>query len=173
MLRCRNCSRHGIYHRAHLLEHGTARTLYWPQASRRHGHDHVETDALPVRDRLHLGSLRLLMPSYSYQGHIGAALVLGGVDVTGPQLFTIHPHGSTDKLPYVTMGSGSLAAMAVFEARWQPNMEVRVPIPYGHVTFSPNSFSHYSAQMPSTWSAPPSPPVSSTISAPAQTSTSA
>ncbi|KAI0770443.1 proteasome subunit [Fomes fomentarius] len=60
---------------------------------------------------------------FRYQGHIGAALVLGGVDATGPQLFTIHPHGSTDKLPYVTMGSGNLAAMAVFEARWQPNME--------------------------------------------------
>ncbi|CDO75918.1 hypothetical protein BN946_scf184873.g7 [Trametes cinnabarina] len=60
---------------------------------------------------------------FRYQGHIGAALVLGGVDSTGPQLFTIHPHGSTDKLPYVTMGSGSLAAMAVFEAKWRPNME--------------------------------------------------
>ncbi|KAI0643228.1 20S proteasome subunit [Trametes meyenii] len=60
---------------------------------------------------------------FRYQGHVGAALVLGGVDATGPQLFTIHPHGSTDKLPYVTMGSGSLAAMAVFEAKWQPNME--------------------------------------------------
>ncbi|KAH9895815.1 proteasome subunit [Cubamyces lactineus] len=60
---------------------------------------------------------------FRYQGHVGAALVLGGVDATGPQLFTIHPHGSTDKLPYVTMGSGSLAAMAVFEAQWRPNME--------------------------------------------------
>ncbi|KAI0328957.1 proteasome subunit [Cubamyces sp. BRFM 1775] len=60
---------------------------------------------------------------FRYQGHVGAALVLGGVDATGPQLFTIHPHGSTDKLPYVTMGSGSLAAMAVFEAQWKPNME--------------------------------------------------
>ncbi|PPQ64453.1 hypothetical protein CVT24_008463 [Panaeolus cyanescens] len=60
---------------------------------------------------------------YRYQGHVGAALVLGGVDATGPQLFTIHPHGSTDKLPYVTMGSGSLAAMAVFESGWKANME--------------------------------------------------
>lgn len=39
-----------------------------------------------------------------YQGYIGASLVLGGVDVTGPHLYSIHPHGSTDKLPYVTMG---------------------------------------------------------------------
>ncbi|KAI9592201.1 nucleophile aminohydrolase [Syncephalis fuscata] len=60
---------------------------------------------------------------FKYQGHIGAALVLGGFDCTGPQLFTIYPHGSTDKLPYVTMGSGSLAAMAVFEAGWKRDME--------------------------------------------------
>ncbi|KAF9444639.1 proteasome subunit [Macrolepiota fuliginosa MF-IS2] len=60
---------------------------------------------------------------FRYQGQIGAALVLGGVDSTGPHLFTIHPHGSTDKLPYVTMGSGSLAAMAVFEDGWKANME--------------------------------------------------
>ncbi|KAG5643915.1 Proteasome subunit beta type-7 [Asterophora parasitica] len=60
---------------------------------------------------------------FRYQGHIGAALVLGGVDATGPHLFTIHPHGSTDKLPYVTMGSGSLAAMAVFESAWRPDMD--------------------------------------------------
>ncbi len=60
-----------------------------------------------------------------YQGHVSAALVLGGVDITGPSLYTVYPHGSTDKLPYVTMGSGSLAAMAVFEAGWKENMEVR------------------------------------------------
>ncbi|KAF8630240.1 hypothetical protein AX15_003040 [Amanita polypyramis BW_CC] len=59
---------------------------------------------------------------FRYQGHVGAALVLGGVDPTGSHLFTIHPHGSTDKLPYVTMGSGSLAAMAVFESGWKPDM---------------------------------------------------
>lgn len=62
---------------------------------------------------------------HRYQGQVGAALVLGGVDATGPHLFTIHPHGSTDKLPYVTMGSGSLAAMAVFESGWKANMSVR------------------------------------------------
>ena len=59
---------------------------------------------------------------FRYQGHVGAALVLGGVDCTGPQLYTVYPHGSTDALPYVTMGSGSLAAMAVFEAGWRRDM---------------------------------------------------
>ncbi|TFK08470.1 Proteasome subunit beta type-7 [Platysternon megacephalum] len=60
---------------------------------------------------------------FRYQGYIGAALVLGGVDVSGPHLYSIYPHGSTDKLPYVTMGSGSLAAMAVFEDKFKPDME--------------------------------------------------
>lgn len=56
---------------------------------------------------------------FRYQGHIGAYLVVAGVDPTGVGLFTVHAHGSTDKLPYVTMGSGSLAAMAVFESKWK------------------------------------------------------
>lgn len=59
---------------------------------------------------------------FRYQGHVSAALVLGGVDVTGPHLFTVWPHGSTDKLPFVTMGSGSLAAMAVFEAGYKDGL---------------------------------------------------
>jgi 20S proteasome alpha/beta subunit len=42
--------------------------------------------------------------SCRYQGHISAALVLGGVDPTGPHLYSVHPHGSTDALPYITMG---------------------------------------------------------------------
>lgn len=61
---------------------------------------------------------------FRYQGYIGAALVLGGVDMNGPHLYSIHPHGSTDKLPYVTMGSGSLAAMSVFEERWKSDLEL-------------------------------------------------
>jgi 20S proteasome subunit beta 2 len=59
---------------------------------------------------------------FRYQGHIGAYLVVAGVDPTGTHLFTVHAHGSTDKLPYVTMGSGSLAAMSVFETQWKPSL---------------------------------------------------
>lgn len=59
---------------------------------------------------------------FRYQGHIGAYLVVAGVDPTGTHLFTVHAHGSTDKLPYVTMGSGSLAAMSVFESMWKPSL---------------------------------------------------
>ncbi|CAH1388686.1 unnamed protein product [Nezara viridula] len=59
---------------------------------------------------------------FRYQGHIGAALVVGGVDVTGPLLYSIHPHGSSECLPFTTMGSGSLAAMTVLESSWKPDL---------------------------------------------------
>ncbi|CAL9104275.1 unnamed protein product [Musa textilis] len=59
---------------------------------------------------------------FSYQGHVSAALVLGGVDITGPHLHTVYPHGSTDTLPFATMGSGSLAAMAIFESKFREGL---------------------------------------------------
>lgn len=59
---------------------------------------------------------------FKYQGNVSAALVLGGVDCNGGSLYTIYPHGSTDNLPYVTMGSGSLNAMAVFESSYKADM---------------------------------------------------
>jgi len=66
---------------------------------------------------------RLKQHLFKYQGHVSAALVLGGVDATGGHIYTVYPHGSTDKLPYATMGSGSLAAMAVFESKYKDNLE--------------------------------------------------
>ncbi|XP_066316970.1 proteasome subunit beta type-7-A-like [Miscanthus floridulus] len=65
-----------------------------------------------------------LLKSYlfRYQGHVSAALVLGGIDCTGPHLHTVYPHGSTDTLPFVTMGSGPLAAMSVFEAKYKEGL---------------------------------------------------
>ena len=59
---------------------------------------------------------------YRYQGYVSAALVLGGCDVNGPHVYQIYPHGSTAKLPFTTMGSGSLAAMSVFETGWHEHM---------------------------------------------------
>jgi 20S proteasome subunit beta 2 len=35
---------------------------------------------------------------FQYQGHVSAALVLGGVDITGPHLYTVYPHGRHVKL---------------------------------------------------------------------------
>lgn len=66
---------------------------------------------------------RLQQRLFQYQGHVSAALVLGGVDATGAHLYTVWPHGSTSRLPYATMGSGSLAAMSVFESEYKDDME--------------------------------------------------
>ena len=65
---------------------------------------------------------------FRYQGHVSAALVLGGCDLQGPHIYQIYPHGSTAKLPYTSMGSGSLAAMAVLESSWQENMTEDVAV---------------------------------------------
>ncbi|XP_069370434.1 proteasome subunit beta type-10 [Paralichthys olivaceus] len=61
---------------------------------------------------------------FRYQGHIGSSLIVGGVDVTGANLYSVYPHGSYDKLPFVTMGSGAAAAVSVFEDRFKPKMEL-------------------------------------------------
>lgn len=80
----------------------------------------LNTDRIP---RVCTANRLLKQMLFRYHGNISAALVLGGVDTTGPHLYSVWPHGSTDKLPYVTMGSGSLAAMATFEDRFRPEME--------------------------------------------------
>eukprot|EP00741_Cyanophora_paradoxa_P015134 tig00020848_g14605.t1 len=77
---------------------------------------------------------------FRYQGHVSAALVLGGVDVTGSHLYTVYPHGSTDKLPYVTMGSGSLAAMSVFEAGFKDDLTREEAIKLVHAAISAGVF---------------------------------
>lgn len=100
-----------------------SRPLFWTTSACGHCHDDAQAVPLPVGD-IEMARLRHISLTSSYQGHIGAYLVVGGVDATGPHLFTVHAHGSTDKLPYVTMGSGSLNAMAVFEANYKENMTV-------------------------------------------------
>lgn len=84
----------------------------------------LELHRLNTGREVHVATANVLLKRmlFRYQGHISAALVLGGVDATGAYIYCIHPHGSTDKLPYATMGSGSLAAMSVFEARWRPDL---------------------------------------------------
>jgi len=77
---------------------------------------------------------------FKYQGNVSAALIIGGVDISGPSLYTIHPHGSTDKLPYVTMGSGSMAAMAVFESEFKRDLEKEDAIKLVHKAISAGIF---------------------------------
>ncbi|CAL8238621.1 unnamed protein product, partial [Lota lota] len=59
-----------------------------------------------------------------YRGQIGAHLILGGVDFSGSHLYTVGPYGSVNKLPYVSMGSGDMAALGILEDRFKPDMEV-------------------------------------------------
>lgn len=59
---------------------------------------------------------------FKYQGHIGAYLIIAGVDPTGAHLFGCQAHGSTDVGYYLSLGSGSLAAMAVLESRWRKDI---------------------------------------------------
>lgn len=73
--------------------------------------------------RVKAAMTRLKQRLFGYSGHISAALVLGGIDCTGAYLYTVYPHGSVDNLPYATMGSGSLAAMAMFEADYRDDLE--------------------------------------------------
>lgn len=35
---------------------------------------------------------------------MGASLVVGGVDLNGPQLYEVHPHGSYSRLPFTALG---------------------------------------------------------------------
>ncbi|KAI5185373.1 20S proteasome subunit beta 2 [Nematocida homosporus] len=61
---------------------------------------------------------------FRYQGYVQAALIIGGVDETGPVLCGIHPHGSIDNLPYTALGSGSYAAIGMLESQWKEDMSV-------------------------------------------------
>ncbi|KEG04871.1 proteasome subunit beta type-7, putative [Plasmodium vinckei vinckei] len=67
---------------------------------------------------------RLTQELFKYQGYKVCAIVLGGVDVTGPQLYAISPHGSSCLLPFTALGSGSLNAMTVLEAKYRDNMTI-------------------------------------------------
>jgi len=59
---------------------------------------------------------------YRYQGHIGAYLLIGGVDPSGPHLYEVHAHGSTATFPFASDGSGSYAAITILERDFKSGM---------------------------------------------------
>lgn len=61
---------------------------------------------------------------FRHQGYISAATIIGGYDNTGGHIYTVYPHGSSESLPYATMGSGGMAAMAMLETGWRPGLTV-------------------------------------------------
>jgi 20S proteasome subunit beta 2 len=59
---------------------------------------------------------------FRYGGNVGTHLIIGGVDVKGPQLMEVDNGGNVVSLPYLTMGSGCLAAMGIFESQYRDGM---------------------------------------------------
>ncbi|CAI5756221.1 unnamed protein product [Candida verbasci] len=59
---------------------------------------------------------------FKYQGHLGAYLIVAGVDPLGAHLLSVQAHGSTDIGKYQSLGSGSLAAMAILETNFKEDM---------------------------------------------------
>ncbi len=72
--------------------------------------------------RVQMAALRLVNHAFKYGGHIGTHLIVGGVDVKGPQLIECSNDGNMYSAPYHTTGSGSLAAMAIMETYYKDHM---------------------------------------------------
>jgi 20S proteasome subunit beta 2 len=69
-----------------------------------------------------MAALRLTSHAFKYGGHIGTHLIVGGVDVKGPQLIECSSDGNMFANPYLTTGSGSLAAMAILETHYREDL---------------------------------------------------
>jgi 20S proteasome subunit beta 2 len=61
---------------------------------------------------------------FQHQGFLSAALIIGGFDFKGFHLFAVHPHGSSEKLPFIAMGSGSLASIALLENLYHNDLKI-------------------------------------------------
>lgn len=73
-------------------------------------------------NRVQTAAYRLSQHAFRYGGHIGTHLIIGGYDVKGPQLIECQHDGNSYGAPYLTLGSGSLSAMAVLESQYKENM---------------------------------------------------
>lgn len=72
--------------------------------------------------RVQMAAGKLAEYVFRYGGHIGTYLIFGGYDVKGPQLMEVTGDGNMYGYPYLTLGSGSLAAMGIFESTYKDNM---------------------------------------------------
>jgi len=59
---------------------------------------------------------------FRYGGHVGLHSIVGGVDCKGPQLIEVQNDGNNFASCYLTMGSGCLAAMSIFETEYKEDM---------------------------------------------------
>jgi 20S proteasome subunit beta 2 len=65
---------------------------------------------------------RIRQHAFKYGGHVGIYSIVGGFDVKGPQLMEVSADGNMYSLPFLTMGSGSLPAMAIMETQYREDM---------------------------------------------------
>lgn len=75
-----------------------------------------------LENRINHAVTKLSDHCFKYGGNVGVGLIIGGVDVRGAQLANVDSHGNIYYLPYLTTGSGSLAAMAIMETEYKDNM---------------------------------------------------
>merc|ERR1740123_2223786 len=73
-------------------------------------------------NRVQMAAHRLSSHAFKYGGHVGTHIILGGFDVRGPQLINIDNDGNCYAQPCLTLGSGSLAAMAIMETQYKEDM---------------------------------------------------
>src|SRR5438105_13688453 len=59
---------------------------------------------------------------FNHQGYIGAYLLLGGVDPTGPHLYDLSANGTSMARQFAADGSGSYAAISVLERGFKQGM---------------------------------------------------
>ena len=75
-----------------------------------------------TENRVQMAAGRLSSHAFNYGGNLGVHLIIGGVDVKGPQLLECSSDGKCYSSPFLTTGSGCLAAMAIMETRYKDNM---------------------------------------------------
>uniref|UniRef100_A0A1I7XHY6 proteasome endopeptidase complex n=1 Tax=Heterorhabditis bacteriophora TaxID=37862 RepID=A0A1I7XHY6_HETBA len=59
---------------------------------------------------------------FNYMGYVGAYLLIGGVDPTGPHLYECSANGTTMAKPFAAQGSGSYAAISILERDFKTEM---------------------------------------------------
>jgi proteasome beta subunit len=66
---------------------------------------------------------------FSARGGLLAQILIGGVDSTGPHVFSLDPFGSLTEEKYVATGSGSPIAYGVLEDKYKEGMKIEEILP--------------------------------------------
>ena len=88
--------------------------------------NHLEVSRISTSKETYVISAIAILQSILFQntGTISAAFIVGGFDLSGAHLYSLHPFGSSERLPFCTMGSGSLAAISILEKYYQDKMNL-------------------------------------------------